>query len=141
MAKSDFIPIADNDFLAWLDNFAAQGEAHQADLGLTEAQTEQIKATAASARAKFAAQVQAQAAARHATEEKESRPPRRRSPVPRPGPANQGGRRLHRGVRCPAGHCRAGQRRGPRQPQADAERRGSNRRHRGAELPQAADGA
>jgi len=72
MAKSDYVPTADNDFLAWLDNFIAQTDARRADLGLSEATLTALKAAGQDARAKSAANVQAQAAARHATEEKKA---------------------------------------------------------------------
>ncbi|MDD5037615.1 MAG: hypothetical protein PHE55_23040 [Methylococcaceae bacterium] len=35
MAKSDFVPTADNDFLAWLEPLAANAVSHQAELGLS----------------------------------------------------------------------------------------------------------
>jgi hypothetical protein len=72
MAKSDYVPTADNDFLAWLDNFIAQADARRADLGLSEAALSTLKSAGAETRAKSAASVQAQAAARHATEEKKA---------------------------------------------------------------------
>lgn len=72
MAKSDFLPAADNDFFAWLDNFVAQAQARRAELGLAEPALAALGATVAEARAKLAAHVQAQAAARHASEEKKS---------------------------------------------------------------------
>jgi hypothetical protein len=72
MAKSDFVPTTDNDFLAWLDNFITQAEARRAELGLSEAALTALKAAGAEARAKSAANLQAQAAARHAAEEKKA---------------------------------------------------------------------
>jgi len=72
MAKSDYLPTADNDFLNWLDNFIAQAQTRLADLGLSAAQVDALKTSAVEARAKQAAHTQAQAAARHASEEKKA---------------------------------------------------------------------
>lgn len=72
MAKSDFIPVTDADFLAWLENFVAQAEPRPAETGLPDAQFAALKGAAAEFRAKLAAHNQAQAAARHASEDKKA---------------------------------------------------------------------
>jgi len=86
MAKSDFVPKPDNDFLAWLDPLAVNAEAHQAGLSLSDAAVAKLKASAVDFRAKLAANTQAQAAARHASEEKSaSRPTASPPPAASPG--------------------------------------------------------
>ena len=72
MSKSDFVPKSDVEFLAWLDHLALNAEAHQAELGISDATLAKLKAAAVDFHAKLNAHTQAQAAANHASEEKKA---------------------------------------------------------------------
>ncbi len=70
MAKTDFIPRSDADFLLWHDHFLAAAIANQAELGLSDAELAAHKADNADFHAKLAAKNQADSIARQATAEK-----------------------------------------------------------------------
>ncbi|MDD5034664.1 MAG: hypothetical protein PHE55_07870 [Methylococcaceae bacterium] len=72
MAKSDFVPTADNDFLAWLEHLAANAGSHQAELGLSPTALSGLNAAIADFRVKLTANTQAQSVARQATEAKKA---------------------------------------------------------------------
>ncbi|WP_295458202.1 hypothetical protein [uncultured Thiodictyon sp.] len=72
MPRSDYVPIADNDLLPWLENLYNQALAHCAELGIAEATLATLKAGIDKLRANTLAHVQAQAAARHASEAKKA---------------------------------------------------------------------
>ncbi len=72
MAKSDYVPKSDGDFLAWLENLAHNAEAHQAELILSPALSIKLKSAPVDFRAKLAASIQAQAAYNQASQEKKA---------------------------------------------------------------------
>lgn len=67
MARNDFIPNAQNDFLAWHDNFKAQTTALMATLGLTQTEVDAVATDNTNARNKALAADTAQAASKAAT--------------------------------------------------------------------------
>ena len=70
MAKSDYLPARDNDFLVWHDQFKAGLTAQAATFGLTEADTAAVASDNADLRAKIAAANAAAAATQRATRDK-----------------------------------------------------------------------
>ena len=70
MAKSDYIPARDNDFLVWHDQFKAAATAQAATLGLTPADTGAVGADNASLHTKITALNNAAAVAQQATADK-----------------------------------------------------------------------
>ena len=67
MAKSDYVPDGDNDFLSWHNRFAAEVEASTAVLGLTAEEIAAVAADNAAWRDALAASLAADAAAQQAT--------------------------------------------------------------------------
>jgi hypothetical protein len=70
MAKSDFIPSADNDFSVWLDRFTSNLSARIADFNLLESDLAPLKNDVTAFHNKIAAASDAAAAAKHATADK-----------------------------------------------------------------------
>jgi hypothetical protein len=70
MAKSDFIPPADHDFLVWIDRLLANLASDQAAYGLADGDLAMLKETSADFHAKVAHASDAAAAAKQATADK-----------------------------------------------------------------------
>lgn len=72
VAKSDYLPTTDSEFLAWLGRFATNVRSHLAQLGLSETALAALTSAKEDFRLKLEANAQANLAARQSTEEKKA---------------------------------------------------------------------